>query len=300
MDTLRLFIRLSRPPLLFIAALLYLLGTGVAHYFGITINWGMYGLGQAWLILVQFVMNALYEYFELPSEQHGQSKTLLIGNSGVLEVGKLPRPMALWASVASAMAAGLLTVLIIQESKGPESLIILMILVIVGLMYSIPPVRLSATGYGELGLSIFITALVPVFAFTLQEGELHRILAMITFPLVFFFLALLLILEFPEYATDIKYGKMSLLVRLGWQRGIILHNLLILGGFFLLGLAILLGLPWKIGLPAATVIPVGFVQIWLLNRIGQGVKPNWNLMFVIALATFGMTAYFLTYGFWTH
>lgn len=301
MNTLRLFIRLSRPPLLLIAALLYFLGTGVAHYFGITIDWGMYLLGQAWLLLVQFVIHALNEYFVLPAEQHNQSKTLLLGSSRVLEIGKLPRPMALWASVASAMAAGLLTVLIIQGSKGStESLVILLILVIAGLTYSVPPLRLSATGYGELVLSFFLTALVPVFAFTLQEGELHRILAMVTFPLVCFFLSLLLVIEFPEYATDLKYGKPSLLLRLGWQRGMALHNILILVGFLLLVLAVLMGLPLGIALPVVTVVPVGIIQIWLLNRIGQGEKPNWNLLMVVAAATFGLTTYFLSYGFWTH
>lgn len=301
MNNLRLFFRLSRPPLLLIAALCYFLGAGVARYLGISIDWGMYWLGQVWLILVQFVMHALNEYFELPVEHRNPGKTQLLGSSGVLELGKLPRPMALWASVASALAAGLLTVLIIRgSSDSPESLVVLLVLVLAGLVYSIPPLRLSASGYGELVLSFFLAALVPVFAFSLQEGELHRLLAMVTFPLVCFFLALLLTIEFPDYATDLKYEKTSLLLRLGWQRGIVMHNLLILGGFLLLVLAIMLGLPWRIALPIITVLPVGVAQIWLLNRIGQGIKPNWSLLLVLAVATFGLTAYFLLYGFWTH
>jgi 1,4-dihydroxy-2-naphthoate octaprenyltransferase len=123
---------------------------------------------------------------------------------------------------------------------------------------------------------------------------------MVTFPLVFLFLSLLLIVEFPEYATDLKYDKPSLLLRLGWQRGISVHNWLVVGGFLLLVLAAIIGLPWRIALPVATVMPVGLTQIWLLNRVVQGVKPNWNLMIVLAVATFGMTAYFLSFGFWTH
>ena len=301
MNNLRLFFRLSRPPLLLIAALGYFLGAGVARYLGISIDWGMYWLGQVWLILLQFVMHALNEYFELPVEHRNPGKTLLLGSSGVLELGKLPRPMALWASVACALAAGLLTVLIIRgSSDSPESLVVLLVLVLAGLVYSVPPLRLSASGYGELVLSFFLAALVPVFAFSLQEGELHRLLAMVTFPLVCFFLALLLTIEFPDYATDLKYEKTSLLLRLGWQRGIVMHNLLILGGFLLLALAIMLGLPWRIALPIITVLPVGVAQIWLLNRIGQGIKPNWSLLLLLAVATFGLTAYFLSYGFWTH
>ena len=301
MNTLRLFIRLSRPPLLLIAALLYFLGAGVARYLGVLIDWGMYFVGQTWLVLVQFAIHALNEYFEMPVEQRNPGRTLLLGSSGVLELGKLPRPVALWASVASALAAGLLTVLIIQGASDPvASLIVLLALVLAGLAYSVPPLRLSFTSYGELILSFLITALVPVFAFTLQDGELHRLLAMVTFPLICFFLSLLLIVEFPDYALDAKYERPDLLLRLGWQRGMTLHNLLLLGGFLFLVLAVIFGLPVRIALPIITVLPVGLAQIWMLNRIRQGIKPNWTLMLVLSSATFGLTAYFLTYGFWTH
>ena len=301
MNTLRLFLRLSRPPLLLIAAVLYFLGVGAARYLGATIDWELYWLGQAWLILVQFVIHALNEYFEGAEEQRNPSKNLIVGSSGVLELGKLPRAAALWSSVACAMAAGWLSILLIRDSQGSiESLVILLVMAVAGLAYSIPPLRLSATGYGELVLSFFITALVPVLAFTLQMGEMHRVLTMITFPLVCFFLSLVLILEFPTYATDMKYGRQCLLLRLGWQRGISLHHLLVLGGFLLLGLAVLWGLPWKIAIPLAAVLPIGLFQVWYLNRIGQGVKPNWTILTTVAVATFGLTIYFLTYGLWTH
>lgn len=301
MNTLGLFIRLSRPPLIIISVLLYSLGVGVARYLGVSINWGLYFLGQTWLLLVQFVVHAIDEYFELPKEQRHPGRTLLFGSTGVLELGKLPRPTALWASVACALAAALFTVFILQEVSDPQSsTVIMLVLVLVGLAYAVPPLRLSSTGYGELGLTLFVTAFMPVFAYTLQDGGIHRILAMITFPLICFFLTLLLICEFPDYASDMKYEKTDLLLRLGWQRAMTLHNLLVLGGFLFLALAVVFGFPVRLALPIITVLPIGLIQVWMLNRIRQGYKPNWNLMMVLASATFGLTAYFLAYGFWTH
>ena len=89
MNTLRLFIRLSRPPLLLIAALLYFLGAGVARYLGVSIDWGTYFVGQAWLVLVQFVIHALNEYFEMPVEQRNPGRTLLLGSSGSSRARKI-------------------------------------------------------------------------------------------------------------------------------------------------------------------------------------------------------------------
>lgn len=301
MTTLRFLLRLSHPPLLLIAAVLYFLGTGIARYFGLTIDWTIYGLGQIWLILVQFITYALNEYFETSEELSHPSKTLLTGSSGVLELGKLPRPTALWSSVFTGLAVGMITVLILSRARGSfEIPLIMLIMILVGLVNSIPPMRLSASGYGELLSGFFFTALVPVFAFTMQSGSLHRLLTLIALPLLFFYLALMLAIEFPDYASDSKYDRRNLLLRLGWQRGMILHNLLVVAGFLFLALAVFFGLPIMIAVPIIAVLPVGFVQIWLMDRIGQGKKPNWNLLMVLAVSTLGLTAYFLIYGFWTH
>ena len=301
MKTVRLVVRLSCLPLLLIAGVLYLLGAGVARYLGFRIDWGLYWLGQAWLILMQFITYALNEYFESPVELRNPNKTLLHGSSGSLNLGLLPRPVALWASAAGGLTLSMLSVLLIQKTTASvESNLVMLILLLTGLSYSIPPMRLSGSGYGELLSSFLITGLVPVFAFTLQAGSLNRLLPMVTFPLICFFLALLIVVQLPTYATDVKYEKLGLLLRLGWQRGMLLHNLLILGGSLLLGLALIWGMPMQILAPIVAVLPVGLAQIWMMNRIGQGGQPNWNLLLMVASATFGLTTYFLTYGFWTH
>jgi 1,4-dihydroxy-2-naphthoate octaprenyltransferase len=132
-----------------------------------------------------------------------------------------------------------------------------------------------------------------------MEDELHRLLAMATFPLTLLHLAMMLAFELPDYATDLKYGKRTLMVRAGWQRGMLLHNILVLSGFALLGLAAIMGLPTWIALPTFFVLPVGLLQIWQMIRIEQGSKPNWTLLTLAAVTSFGLTAYLLVFGFWT-
>jgi len=165
--------------------------------------------------------------------------------------------------------------------------------------YSVPPIDLSTSGYGELVASILVANFVPFFAFLLQTGELHRLLVMTTFPLTALHLAMMLAYEFPDYASDFKYQKQTLLVRMGWERGMLMHNLLILVSFLVLGTAAILGLPLAIALPGFLSLPLGLFQIWMMNRIGDGAKPNWPALTFTAAALLGITVYLLMFAFWT-
>jgi 1,4-dihydroxy-2-naphthoate octaprenyltransferase len=144
-----------------------------------------------------------------------------------------------------------------------------------------------------------VANLLPSFSFLLQTGELHRLIAMSTFPLTALHLAMILAFEFPDYFNDIKFEKTTLLVRVGWQRGMNLHNILILIAYLLLALAAIFGLPLPIVLPAMFVLPLGALQIWQMRRIAVGAKPNWIAVTITPLAMFAITAYLLTFSFWT-
>jgi 1,4-dihydroxy-2-naphthoate octaprenyltransferase len=142
--------------------------------------------------------------------------------------------------------------------------------------------------------------LIPALAFLLQGHEFHRLLVMVAFPLTTLHIGMLLALEFPDYASDLKLGRRPILIRVGWQRGMIIHNVLVLGSFVILGMAFIFGLPLRVGWPVFFVLPIGLFQIWMMNRIADGAKPNWNLLMLVAVSTFGLTTYLLTFAFWTH
>src|SRR3990172_8023955 len=98
---LRLFIRLSRPFFLLGAALVYALGVGIARYLGVTIDWGLYLLGQAYVTALQLSAQYLNEYFDAPGDIQNQNRTLFSGGSGAIGPGKLSRNTALIAAVTT-------------------------------------------------------------------------------------------------------------------------------------------------------------------------------------------------------
>lgn len=297
---IRLFIQLSRPLFLLGGVLVYALGVGIARYLGAQIDWGLYILGQAYVTTMQLAAQLLNEYFDSPADQENSNRTPFSGGSGAVGEGKLSRDFVMWAALTTLTILASLSVVMLNVTNISPLLVTIIGIAFIGsFFYSAPPVRLSNSGYGELTTSILVANIVPIFAFVLQTGELHRLLIMSTFPLTALHLAMMIVFEFPDYINDIKFDKFTLLVRVGWERGMILHNILILTAFFLLGLAAMFGLPLAIVMPAFIALPIGLLQIWQMRRIAGGGKPNWTTMGFTAVVLLGSVAYLLAFTFWT-
>lgn len=297
---IRLIILLSRPVFLLGGALIYALGAGIARYLGAPIDWELYFLGQAYVTTMQLSAQYLNEYFDAPADQDNPNRTPFSGGSGAVGEGKLSQETVMWAALTALTILASLTVVMLNVTSLSPLLVTIVGLAFLGsFFYSAPPVKLANSGYGELTTSVLVANLVPVFAFVLQYGELHRLLVMSTFPLTALHLAMMIVFEFPDYLNDIKYEKYTLLVRVGWERGMVLHNILILTAFLLLGLAATFGLPLAIVFPALIPLPLGLLQIWQMRRIAGGGKPNWTTMGFTAAVLLGSVAYLLAFAFWT-
>lgn len=292
MDTLRSYVRLSRPLNILSLFVLYALGGGIARYLGTDLDWNAYWLGQAWAVMLMLGGFYLNEYFRR------ESQPLSAQEKAAPEFLRGTRRVVLAALAALAVLASI-TVLVIAQVRPASLAYLVMAFAFLGaFFYSAPPLKLEVSGYGELLVSILVAYLTPAFAFVLQTGEWHRLLAMAGFPLVVLHLAMLLALQLPSYAEDTKYTRRTLMIRMGWQRGMVFHNILVLAGFLLLALAALLRFPWSIAWPALLPLPLGLYQIYQIRAIASGARPNWQALTVGALALFASTAYLLTFAFW--
>lgn len=296
---LRLLFRLARPLFLLGSALLYSLGLGIARYLGRDLDGSAALLGLSWVLALQLSTHFLNEYFDAPVDVYNLNRTWFSGGSGALGSAGLPHLVAIWASAFCLTLTASLSVLLFQIAHPAPGAVVLLVLIFLGaIFYSLPPVHLARSGYGELTTSIVVANLVPALAFSLQAGELHRLLALTTMPLTALHLAMMLALELPDYTTDLKHEKRTLMVRAGWQMGMQLHNGMILTAYVLLGLSVLAGMPPKIALPAYLTLPLGLFQIWQIHHIRQGGRPYWQGLTLTAVALFGAVVYLLTYGFW--
>jgi len=244
---------------------------------------------------------ALYDYFnpdDRASEKDSSNKNLTPINETDNKVNSLTRLVVCFSCLAIASS---FTVLLLQSSRLTPVVGLMMATVLIGgTLYSLPPVRLSTSGYGELMVSILFANVIPALSYALQAGDMHRLIAMTTFPLTPLLLAMIIALQFPTYSHDMKYEKRTLVIRMGWQNALNMHNILITCAYLLLAISMFFQMPMFIGAPIFLTLPLGFIQMWQMKRINDGVKPNWQALTVSWIVLCYTVVYLLAYSFWIH
>lgn len=294
-----LLVKHSRPGNLILAILMYAFGVGIADYLGKPIDWGTYWIGQGCVVFLLLSSNFLKVYFDHiePTQQAGKK------TEGDQDEFALTTPtgkrMMLQLSLTSLTIGSVLSVLLlIKDGLNLTILFILILAFVLVIVYSVPPLRLVNSGYGEIVDAFLHVNLVPALAMLFQIKDMHRLLPMLTFPLTTLYLSMTLSLSLKDYTRDMRYGLKNLMTRLTWKHGMDLHNILILCSYVLLVMAILLGLPWSLGWPGLLTFPIGLYQIWQMRQIANGVKPNWKVLNFTAITLLSLTAYLLSITLW--
>ncbi len=99
--------------------------------------------------------------------------------------------------------------------KGPIVLVFGAIGVLLAIIYSVGPVRLSSLGLGEASIAIAFGVLPVTGAAWLQSGVIDSDVIIFSLPISMYVTAILLINEVPDVRADEATGKRTLPVRLG-------------------------------------------------------------------------------------
>jgi len=297
---LRLFLRLSRPWFLLGAILLYGLGLALAHYLGERIQVPVAAEGLALVLALQLVVHYLNEFYDAEADAANPNRTPFNGGSGAIGKEGLTRATAVQAAfVCLAFVAMLTTAMLIRGEAPTVAWAVFALILLTSFFYSAPPLRLVSSGYGEFVAALVVSALVPTFAYTLQTGAMHRLLFLATAPLVLLNFAMILAFEVPDYGTDLNYGKRTLMVRLGWEAGMRLHDATIVVAVLALLAGALLGLPPRVTVGLLIILPLAAAQAWQMGRLRRGARPNWMMLTGGAVALYVLGAYLTFAGFAT-
>lgn len=291
-------IKMVHPFLLLFSVIIYSLGGGVARYTGSIIDWSSYIWGQLWILTLLFSAFLLNFYFE---ENRIYSMSGNLPKSFLKIPGISDHQISFWGGVTSLIALVPVTILLIINQKVSlpvGGLMVFMLFIMIA--YVVPPLRLAETGYGEIIQSIGMVFLIPLLAFFLQTDVFPRIILLISFPLIFSYLVMLLSFELRNYVLDIQLERNNLLVLIGWQNGIyIIISSTILCYLFLI-VVYFIGMPRFVLTVGIILFPVGLTLVWLILRISYGFRPQWKLLTTTSYIILGLMSYFFALRFWTY
>lgn len=105
-----------------------------------------------------------------------------------------------------------------------------------GYFYSAPPLRLAATGFGELSVGLAFGPFLVIGTAAALTGRFLPTALFVSLPVGVLITAVILINELPDFDCDQQVGKRTLVVRLGRERSIRLLAFLLVLASCLLGM----------------------------------------------------------------
>ena len=147
---------------------------------------------------------------------------------------------------------------------------------------------------------IIISPVLLFWGASLAKLDSTPVLFFLSLPLLFFYLASQTCLQFETYGEDLKKGHQALLVSIGWERGMTLHHILVALGYLGLGFYLYMSGAWAIAWPVLLMMSVSLLEVWQLQRIAGGMRPNWGLLKATAITQYLGIVYILLFAFLTH
>jgi len=145
---------------------------------------------------------------------------------------------------------------------------------------------------------VLFVAIPPALAYFLQSQEPHRMLTMAVISLAPAYIAYRLLEQLRSFASDKNLGNRTIVTAVGWEKAMVFHNAFLLLEFFLMALCAILGFPWFLIWPVFLTLPLGILEIWLMERVKQGKKPLWRVMVYASASVFFIPIYLLGFAFW--
>lgn len=281
------FIKLGRPFFLLGGFVLHGLGIAIALYSGSRLNLQALFWGQVCITATQWMTHYSNDYFDLKADSANLTPTQWSGGSRILPDSQLSPVIALIAAIALAISA--LTsafILAFGIQKGALTLPLLLVALFLAWFYSAPPLRLHSRGLGEISTALLVGGLTPLTGFYLQTGYLAPVPVLTVIPLIGLQFCMLLTIEFPDAVGDQLSGKRTLVVRLGTQRAIRLHRVILSLVYLALPLLLLAGLPPLVVLSIVLLFPLVIWRLWQ----DENNPASWNKMGFISIALLISTA----------
>ncbi|MFZ3070093.1 MAG: hypothetical protein WA110_03100 [Anaerolineaceae bacterium] len=269
----------------------YTLGSVIASQAGQPWKLDRYVYGLV-IFLGLYLLERIYYYLST-------SKISLFSTVNRTEKLKSPELIGLLFLVFAGLVYSLF---VLNQSKvlGQSGWLWLFVLVLLFSMNISRSIRLWNMPYRWLVDGLIVSPISLFFASSVQGLAPGRILFFLSIPLLLFYLTSSTCLQFERYSSELSKGTRSFLVTLGWEKGVVIHNIILLLAFIFFGVYLYVSGAWSIAWPVFLMLIISLAEVYLLQRLAEGMKPNWRLLRAVAVFQYLGVVYILLFAFLTH
>lgn len=265
------------------------LGLAISHYLGIESQWPGFWNGFLFFLFIFIGCKLIGKYIQVQTPSYTQESK--------------KKQETIFITLMSGIAFFAISIiplvsLIISHMINPTNILFISLGIFIVGMVEVFPAQTTQWGLEEFLKAFLYANIIPAFAFSLQMNIYHRLVFLLTFPLFFLYLALFIVINISSVYDSNNMSSGSLLKKIGSFAVLRLHNLSLLMGYLILLAGTFFELPWKLIWPALMTIPTGLIQIWQVNQILSGRKPNVQALNFSAVCIVLFTAYFLILSLW--
>lgn len=214
-------LRLQFYPMTFLA---YWLGSLLPGRGAAALEPAAFWIGYAFLFLLEAATVFSNDLYDAESDRRNAHWGPFTGGSRVLVDGTLTAQALRTGTAAAATLAALAAGWLVAGAAEPVTLAILVALFFVAALgYTVPPLKLSHRGLGEVDVAVTHSLGAMLLGHVLQGGAATASLPwLLSLPLGLAVLPAIVLSGVPDCAADAAAGKRTLVVRLGMRRATIL------------------------------------------------------------------------------
>jgi 1,4-dihydroxy-2-naphthoate polyprenyltransferase len=198
--------------------LAYATGAFAAGLMGYGFQLSLFWIGYLWLFLLEMATVLSNDYLDLKSDEQNKFFSPFTGGSRVL-VDKLLSQKEIRNGIFITLGLSFVVlayVLTRVSAPMPQVLATCAVLFVLAMGYTVPPLRLSYRGLGEITVGLTHSFLVVLCGYLFQGGPLTDAAPwLLSLPMFFAVLPSIILSGSPDYEADKAAGKKTLAVRFG-------------------------------------------------------------------------------------
>ena len=203
-------------------------------------------------------------------------------------------PLVLIGVAYFAIAGGLYLLLRAQVLIG-TNLLLLTALAIVMFLSMGRFSRLWFDSMAWLFEGLVVSPLMFLLGSSIQQFQFSYLLFLLWMPLFFLYSASAITLLFSDYDQNRSTRNNSFIASVGWEKALRFHHVLVTLAYVALIFYLALSNTWSSNWPTLLLALISGVEVFFLEQIARGMRPNWQLLRALAIVQFFSLIYLLTY-----